>query len=76
MTIAQLRSDLGLTFAQFAARLGLASKGQAHALEHGGERPSVRVALELERLSGGRIRAADLNPDVALVEQARGIKAA
>jgi DNA-binding transcriptional regulator YdaS (Cro superfamily) len=31
----------------------------------------VRVALEIERVSEGRIPASDLNPDVALVRSFR-----
>jgi hypothetical protein len=33
-------------------------------------RCSVKVALEIERLSDGRIAADELNPDVALVRSA------
>lgn len=37
-----------------------------------GARPAtVRLSLEIERLSQGSIRAADLNPDVALVDAFR-----
>jgi transcriptional regulator with XRE-family HTH domain len=71
MDIASLRTELGLSMEAFAAALGLKSRGQAHDLEAGKRRPSVRVALEIERLSDGRLRAADLNPDVALVEAFR-----
>jgi transcriptional regulator with XRE-family HTH domain len=70
MDITALRKEIGLSQEQFAALLGLKSKGHVSNLERG-ERPSVRVALELERLSEGRLRAADLNPDVAMVEQFR-----
>ena len=33
----------------------------------GSRTPNVRLALEMERLTAGRLRAGDLNPDVALV---------
>lgn len=72
MTIAELRAELGLSLEAFANAVGLSSKGYAHALEQGGS-CSVRVALEIEKLSGGRIAAASLNPDVGLVETARGM---
>lgn len=68
MEIAELREELGLTQAAFAARVGLRSKGYVCELEAADKpRASVRVALEIEKLSGGRIKAAELNPGVALV---------
>ena len=68
MDIASLRKDLGLSQEEFAPRIGLKSKGHVCELE-AGKTPSIRVAIEIEKVSGGRIRAADLNPDVALVAQ-------
>lgn len=70
MTIAELREELGLSLEAFAIRVGLRSKGQISEIERGAK-PSVRVALEIERLSGGRIDAASLNADVALARQGR-----
>jgi DNA-binding transcriptional regulator YdaS (Cro superfamily) len=35
----------------------------------GARRPNVRLALHMERLTGGKIRAAEINEDVALVEK-------
>jgi DNA-binding XRE family transcriptional regulator len=64
MKVSELRSELGLTLEAFAPLVGLASKGSAHELEKA-ERASVKVALEVERLSRGRIDAAKLNDDVA-----------
>lgn len=75
MTIADLRKSLGLSLEAFAELLGLTSKGYAHDIEKGAT-PSVRVALEIERVSGGKIDAASLNPDVARVRQASGEKGA
>lgn len=69
MTIAELRTELGLTLEGFASLLGLKSKGYASDIENGAV-PSVKVALEIERLSGGRIDAAGLNLDVARVRDA------
>lgn len=46
----------------FGLRLGLRSAGHVHQIVNGVTLPSQRVAVELEKLSGGRIRAADLNP--------------
>lgn len=70
MDIVSLRKELGLSQEAFAARVGLKSKGHVSTLERTGV-ASVRVALAIERLSDGRIKAADLNPDVALVESFR-----
>lgn len=68
MDITALRKELGLSQEAFAVRVGLKSKGHVSTLERTGA-ASLRVALEIERLSEGRINAADLNPDVALVRQ-------
>ena len=68
MDITALRKELGLSQEAFAVRVGLKSKGHVSVLERTGS-ASLRVALEIERLSSGRIDAADLNPDVALVRQ-------
>lgn len=73
MTLAELRDELKLSLEEFAGRLGLKSKGYASQLERGDVGCSVEVALKIEKLSEGRIQAATLNPDVARVEQARGI---
>lgn len=71
LTVADLRkNELKLTLAEFAERIGLKSKGQAKAIEDK-QKCSVRVALAIEQLSNGRIPAARLNPDVALIEAAR-----
>ena len=69
MTVSELRKELGLSLEGFATLLGLTSKGYVHDIENGTQ-PSVRVALELERLSTGRINAGELNPDVARVREA------
>ena len=66
MDIATIRKELGLSQEAFAARLGLKSKGHVSVME-AGKPPSLRVAIELERISGGRLRAADMNSDVAFV---------
>lgn len=72
MKISDLREELGLSQEGFGNLLGLKSKSYVSEIENGA-RCSVKVALEIERLSKGRIPAASLNPDVGLVEQARGL---
>lgn len=69
MTVNDLRVELGDSLEAFAARLGLKGKASAHEIEQKG-RASVRVALEIERLSGGRIPADRLNHSIALTRQA------
>lgn len=73
MKISELRAELGLSLEAFAKAVGLSSKGYASDLEQGNATCSVRVALQIESLSGGRIPASSLNADVALVEGARGM---
>lgn len=63
-TIAALRTELGLTLQQFGERIEL-SKSQMYEAERT-NRASVRVAIEIEALSDGRIDAAELNDDVKL----------
>ena len=70
MEIAELRKELGLSLEAFAAMVGLKSKGQMSLIERG-EPCSIAVALKIEELSGGRIPAATLSPDVALVDSHR-----
>lgn len=72
MTIAELRKALELSQEEFARKVGLASKGYVSDLENAADpRCSVKVALEIERLSSGRISAASLNPDVGLVRNSQ-----
>lgn len=60
---------MGLSQEEFAQKLGLGSKGYVSEIEAGGS-CSVRVALEIEKLSDGKISADTLNPDIGLVRQA------
>lgn len=69
MTISELRAEFGDSLEAFAARLGLKGKASAHEIEATGK-ASVRVALEIERLSGGRIKADALNRQIALTRAA------
>ena len=69
-TIEALRKELNLTQGQFAPLIGLANKGSVSVIERGGP-CSLEVALEIERLSGGRIDAASLSADVARARQPR-----
>lgn len=78
MTIVDLRNSRGLSQGDFAKLLGLTSKSYVCEIEKAeelGKRTvcSVRVALRIEHLSGRKILASSLNPDVGLVEEARGV---
>lgn len=64
LTIAALRSELGLSLEDFGERIGLLSKGNVSLIERGKMAPSLAVSLAIEKLSGGRIDAAALNDDV------------
>jgi hypothetical protein len=65
MLIADLRTEMKLSLEAFAALIGLQSRGRMSVIERE-NRCSLKVALEIERLSGGRIDAADLSDDVRL----------
>lgn len=71
LTIAGLRSELGISLDLFAQRLGLNSRSRASEIERGAP-VSLPVALKIEELSGGRIDAAQLNADVAAARAACG----
>lgn len=78
MRIVDLRKNLGLSQEDFAKLLGFSSKSYVCDIEKAQENGartvcSVKTALRLEELSEGAIAAGDLNPDIGLVEQARGI---
>lgn len=62
VSVAALRAELTLTLAEMGERIGL-SKSQMHEVERT-DRASLRVALAIEELSGGRIDAAALSDDV------------
>lgn len=69
MDIATFRKDvLGLTQEEFARRVGLKSKGHVSDIERT-NRCSPKVALLIERLSEGKIDAADLSASVAMVRK-------
>lgn len=63
-SIKDIRHELGLNQTNFAKLVGVSSKSQVSEIESGKYRPSLKVALEIERLSGGRINASDLNDEV------------
>lgn len=70
--VAALRASLGETGEQFGQRIGL-SKSKVSELENGRFRPSAKVAVTLEELSGGQIDAADLCDDVRVARHGLGV---
>lgn len=66
-----IRRRRGLTQAQLAEELelGSKSKGYISRLENGRQEIGLRLALRIERWSGGELRAADICPE------ARGLAA-
>jgi DNA-binding XRE family transcriptional regulator len=65
MNIAELRAEMGVSQEEFAALIGLSSKGNVSIIERE-NRCGLRVALKIEQLSEGRVDAASLNDEVRL----------
>lgn len=66
LSISALREELGMTQIEFGERIGLSNKASVSLIERGLAPISLRVAVAIEELSGGRIDAAGLNEDVRL----------
>lgn len=62
MTLGEYRTERGLTLEQLAVELGLApgSRGWMSEIENGRKDASLRLALRIERWSGGRVTAASV----------------
>lgn len=66
MNLESFRKQRGLTQAQLAEALGIRSKSYISRLETGvGPEPSLRLALAIEKFTGGQVRAADLSSEAA-----------
>lgn len=63
MDLATYRRSKGLTQAQFARVAGLRSKGYLSRIETGSDKCPLKLALRLEDLSDGKIRAIELVSD-------------
>jgi transcriptional regulator with XRE-family HTH domain len=71
MDLAAYRLEKGLSQSQVAAALGIASRGHICELEAGSRPFSIKLALKVERWSGGQVRAVDLlSPEDAQLLQA------
>jgi DNA-binding transcriptional regulator YdaS (Cro superfamily) len=70
MKIAAFRKDvLGLSQEDFALRIGLSSKSHISEIERA-NKCSPKIALEIERLSEGKVSAAEISAAVRLVRSA------
>lgn len=67
MSLASYRAELGLTLEQVAVALGLkpSSRGWISEIENGRKDASLRLALRIERWSGGRVTAASVCREMA-----------
>ncbi len=68
MTLSEYRETNGLSLEALAMQLGK-SKGHIHAVEKEGY-ATARLALDIERLTGGAVDAASLNPEIAEARKA------
>lgn len=71
MTISEYRTAHGLSLEAFGLLIGK-TKGHVHAIESDG-RCSAKLALEIEKVTGGQVDAASINDEIAA---ARNVKAA
>lgn len=62
MTLLEWRKQEGLSLEALAAKLDK-SKGHLHAVESTGY-ATARLALDIETLTGGKVDAAALNPEI------------
>lgn len=62
-TLSEWREREGLTLEALAGKLGK-SKGHLHAVESDGY-ATARLALDIEKVTGGEVDAGSLNPEIA-----------
>jgi len=70
MLLSDHRKARGLTLAQAATELGLSDKsvGWLSEIENGKRDASLRLALKIERWSGGAVTAASVNSELRAVD--------
>lgn len=68
MNIASYREANGLSLEAFGALVGK-SKGHIHEVENA-MRCSAKLALAIEKATGGQVNAADLNDEIAAARKA------
>ena len=62
MTLSEWRKEQGLSLEAVASKLDK-SKGHLHAVEKDGY-ATARLALDIETLTGGKVDAAELHPEI------------
>ena len=65
MDLAAHRESRGLSQGAAARELGLRSKSYISGIESGSLKAPLELALQIQKWSGGEVRAADLRPDLA-----------
>lgn len=65
MDLESFRKSRGLTQSELAKHLGLKSKGYVSRIETGAAACPLKLALKIEKLSGGEVTAASLCPEAA-----------
>lgn len=68
MTLSDWRADQGLSLEALGEKLGK-SKSYLHEIERANSAP-VKLALAIEKLTGGQVSAASLNREVAQIRDA------
>lgn len=71
MDLVTLRKELGLSQEECAKALDLKSKSYICGIERGNVQASLRLAMKIDRWSGGRIKASSLNPAAAEIARTR-----
>jgi transcriptional regulator with XRE-family HTH domain len=69
MNLADFRSSLGLSQEECAKALGLRSKGHISSIENGARPASLKLAMKIERWSGGLVKAESISPAAVEVAQ-------
>ncbi len=65
MDLESFRKSRGLTQSDLAKLLGLRSKGYVSRIETGATPCPLRLALKIEKLTGGQVTAGSLSPEAA-----------
>lgn len=68
MELATYRKSLGLSQEACAAALGLRSKSYISDIEAGNRPASLKLALKIERWSGGAVKASAISPAAAEIQ--------
>lgn len=76
MDLATYRKSLKLSQEEVARALGVRSKGLISDIENNRRDASLRLALTIERWSGGKVRASSVSNEAARIERIKEGRAA